>query len=533
MRILIMLDRFGPRALKRWAVCVCLVLAAGMPGHSMVRMAVFIGNNIGLSEEKPLRYATRDAEQVRSVLAELGGIDKGRGQLLLDPDVDKVMAALKATRDEIVALRGRGQQVQLLIYFSGHGSDDALHMNGEKLPMERIRGYFKGIEANLKILIADACFSGSLIQAKGAALADVVPITYRDSLRVNGSAILTSSSAGEISQESKELRGSLFTHYLLTAIRGAGDADRDGKVSLWEAYIHTQASLRRRQATRNQSVQTPEFDLDLRGSENVILTRLDLGQSLLTLKGLPQGRYHIMESIGALQVAEVNISDDEAVVLALPKASYLVYRSEGRKGLAVYADLRKVKAKELKGEDFSAMPVGELSAKGYLARPFLPPQGTPLRAALQPRLYSSFPGRTGPVPALAAGAQGMYRRLGALAEFGYMPASTENGSGGVLRQTGYGVAAELRYYQVLRRWGVAHLGPRLEGWRLDQTVNGAYPNQGTAMGAFAIAGLERRVAYRLSLGFGSGAGWFWSVDQADRLRREAAFPFTFSLRYDL
>jgi hypothetical protein len=105
----------------------------------MVRMAVFIGNNIGLSDEKPLRYATRDAEQVKSVLSELGGIDKGRGQLLLDPDVEKVLAVLQSTRNTIVTLRGQGQQVQLLLYYSGHGSNDALHMNGEKLPMARIR----------------------------------------------------------------------------------------------------------------------------------------------------------------------------------------------------------------------------------------------------------------------------------------------------------------------------------------------------------------------------------------------------------
>lgn len=519
--------------MKPWAFCACLAFLAGMPAYSMVRMAVFIGNNIGLADDKPLRYATRDAEQVKAALSELGGIDKGRGQLLLDPDAGKVLAVLQATRDAIVALRGQGQQVQLLLYYSGHGSEDALHMNGEKLPMAKVRGYFKDLEANLKILIADACFSGSLIQAKGAVLAEGVPITYHDSLKVNGSAILTSSSAGEISQESKELKGSLFTHYLLTAIRGAGDADRDGKVSLWEAYNHTQASLRRRLATRNVPAQNPEFDVDLRGSENVILTRLDLGQSLLTLKGLPQGRYHIMESVGAMQVAEVNITSDDAVVLALPKAPYLVYRSEGRKGLAGYADLRKAKAKELVATDFSAMPVGELSAKGYLARPFLPPNGTPIRLALQPRLYTAFPGRTGAVAAWAAGAQGAYRRLGAMAEVAFLPPGTERSGGDALAQSGLGGAGELRYYQGIRRLGIAHIGPRIEMWRLDQTVNGTYHNQGGALGAFAMAGLERRVAYRLCLGLGAGAGFFWTADHSDRMRREAAFPFTLSLRYDL
>jgi hypothetical protein len=519
--------------LKRLVYGIILALAAAMPCLSMVRIAVFIGNNIGLSDEKPLHYATRDAEQVQAVLAELGGIDKDGSRLLLDTDVGKVEAVLQDTRAKILSFHRQRQQVELLLYFSGHGSDDALHLNGEKLPMSRIRAYFKDVEADLKILIADACFSGSLIEAKGAALSEAVPIRYRDELDVNGSAILTSSSAGELSQESRELKGSLFTHYLLSAIRGAGDADRDGKVSLWEAYIYTQANLRRRMAAPGSAAQNPGFDLDVRGSENLVLTRMDLGQSLLTLKGVPQGRYRIMESVGASQIAEVNIATDDAVVLALPKAPYLIYQSQGRKGLAGYVDLRKAKSRELNAKDFSDIPVGELSAKGYLTRPFLPPQGSPIRAALHPRYYPAFPGRTGGALALAAGMQGIYRSMGTLLEIAYLPRSVGRAGGEELSQTGIGGGGELRYFRNLGRAGNAYLGPRLEIWQLEQTINRSRNNQARLLGSFAMAGLEKRVAYRLSMGLGMGAGCFWSYDQAGELRRDAAFPLTFSLRYDL
>jgi hypothetical protein len=45
-------------------------------------------------------------------------------------------------------------------------------------------------------------------------------------------------SSGEAAQEWSFLRGSLFTHHLLAALRGAADIDGDGRVSLSEAYTH-------------------------------------------------------------------------------------------------------------------------------------------------------------------------------------------------------------------------------------------------------------------------------------------------------
>jgi hypothetical protein len=44
-----------------------------------------------------------------------------------------------------------------------------------------------------------------------------------------GTAILSSSTADETSQESDRLRGSFFSHHLVNALRGA--ADRDGDAS--------------------------------------------------------------------------------------------------------------------------------------------------------------------------------------------------------------------------------------------------------------------------------------------------------------
>lgn len=511
-----------------------LILATAMAasGQSLVRLAIVFGNNAGLADEKPLLYATRDAEQVHATLVELGGADKGRSILLLDPTVSGVMASFWEVRKRIVDLRKLGKKVQLLIYYSGHGGDQALHLNGESLPLEAIRDYFRQSEADLKLLVADACYSGSLIQSKGAILADPIPVKYVDELKVNGSAILTSSSAGEMSQESKELQGSVFTHHFLTALRGAGDADRDGQVTLWEAYNHAQAGLRHQLASSAAVAQTPEFDIDIQGTESVVLTRINLGQAFLAMKGLPFGQYRILEAGSALQVADVRVSDAQEVVLALPRGTYLVYRISGKQGQAGYADLHKHKRVDLGPESLRPVSVGALSSKGMLGQNGLGRMSRgPAHLALEPRLYSGFPGRDGQSLALEASLRANIGDWGGSLGAGYLPEYRGNAGVNRFTQEAWYLAGEGRWYWNYSRMGAAYLGPRLESWSVGQKVNGRSFPRGRLLGTFASAGLEKSLAFGLSLHASLGAGWFWSYDAAGTLGRNLSLPLSLALRF--
>ena len=60
------------------------------------------------------------------------------------------------------------------------------------------------------------------------ALAPVPPAT--------GMAWLFASSDGEVAQESDEIGGALFSHFWTTGLRGAADADGDGRVTLQESF---------------------------------------------------------------------------------------------------------------------------------------------------------------------------------------------------------------------------------------------------------------------------------------------------------
>ncbi|MDQ3001967.1 MAG: caspase family protein, partial [Fibrobacterota bacterium] len=418
-----------------------LFMAFPWSASGLVRMAVVLGNNSGLPEDKTLSFATRDAEQVYATLLQLGGLDKGQGYLLLDPSVAKVRTVFRECRNRVRALQATGEKVQLLIYFSGHGSDRALHMEGEALPLDEIRSYFRETEADLKVLIADACYSGSLIQSKGAVLSDPIPVRFLDDLKVNGSAILTSSSAGELSQESRDLQGSLFTHFFVSAIRGAADNDHDGQVTLWEAYNHTQYGMRRRLASRKQVAQTPEFDVNIKGSGNVVLSRLEMGQARLKLKGLPRGEYRILEAVSALQVAEVTLSEPEGAVLALPRATYLIYHDEGKVGMAGHADLRRSANVVLGPGDFSRVTAGTLASKGMIGPGTLSLLGrTPVMMSLQPRLYTEFPGRNASALALEASVQWNLKRWGLVGSGAILPPVWESARGNSLVQTGLGVS---------------------------------------------------------------------------------------------
>ena len=437
----------------------------------------------------------------------------------------------------------QGHKCQILLYYSGHGSDEALHMEGASLPLAEVRDYFAGLEADFKLLVADACFSGSLIQAKGAGLADPVPIRYQDELSVNGSAILTSSSAGELSQESKELQGSLFTHFFVTALRGAADFDRDGKITLWEAYAFTQASLRRRLAGDKAVAQTPGFDVQARGSDNVVLTRLELGQSFLTLQGLPADEYRILEAEGGTQVAEFRLSDPEGVRLALPRAAYLIYRGRAEVG---FADLRRAKGAALGPGDFRPAGKERLGAKGgFRAFPQAFAWREPLQIAAQPRWYPDFPGRGGSALALEAGLTGNLGDWGAglsglllgkaaarggFAEGGAAGGGQQNGTAR-LEQDGLGVAGEVRYYWSYSRAGSIFAGPRAEYWSIGQRINGLELPRADLLGAFGAAGLERSLGAGFAASVSAGAGWFFSRTAGGEVDRVAAFPVAFSLRF--
>ncbi len=346
-------------------VLLFIMMLSVMLFATVEKIALVIGNNVGLSDEEPLKFAADDAEKVYNVLLSLGDIEKGRSYLYLNKSREQVEAAFQEISGRVKEIKRNGSEVEVILYFSGHGSDNAFHLNGQELSVAFIREYFDSMQADLKIMIADACYSGALLVNKGGALAKPYNIRMDNALKVRGSAIITSSSAGELSHESRDLSGSLFTHYFVSGLLGAADMDNDRRITLWEAYTFARINtLKRGERIKNFS-QNPSFDFDIHGTENVVLTRLDHGKAFLQFRGLKDGVYAVVNAASRSKVAEVFIANGQEVTLALSNEVYVVQKTTTSTVYLGNFDLTWGGETVVMQSSLKPYPLDVLAAKGF------------------------------------------------------------------------------------------------------------------------------------------------------------------------
>ena len=136
---------------------------------------------------------------------------------------------------------------------------------------------------------------------------------------------LTSSASNEDAQESDALKGSFFTHYFVSALLGAGDADGDGSVTLEEAYRYAYDATLRSSSQTFAGLQHPTFRYELRGAGRLALTQLPLAASARSTLTFPSGRTYLIMS-GSDRGAVVGEVSDVAVArrLSLRPGRYFV-----------------------------------------------------------------------------------------------------------------------------------------------------------------------------------------------------------------
>ena len=265
------------------------------------RFALIAGVNDGGPDRVPLRYARSDAEHVARLLERLGGITPADQLLVLDVDENALRAAFRTIEARIRAAHGT-HRAELILYYSGHSDEEGLLLRGTRLPFPDLRRWLESVDAEVRIAIVDSCSSGALIRRKGGQRAP--PFLVDSSSAVKGHAIITSSAADEASQESDRIGASFFTHFLLTGLRGAADANLDGKVTVSEAYQFAFAeTLARTERTRG-GAQHPTYDIQLAGSGDVVVTDLRGTDATLVFSEAAAGRFFVRDREGRL-VAEL------------------------------------------------------------------------------------------------------------------------------------------------------------------------------------------------------------------------------------
>lgn len=310
------------RALRVLGALIVALSAA--PGHAGPRrIAVVVGNNQA-SSKPVLRYAEWDARRVAAVLEEIGGA--APVTVLLGRTAPELAAAFDAIGRSI---RTQDQDATVIFFYSGHADEQGLLLGATRFGYPELKRALKGIRAQVAIAFIDACQSGGFVRSKGGRAVPAINVAFGEETSYRGHVFISSSAADERSQESDTIQASFFTHYLVSALRGAADDSGDGLVSLEEAYRYVYRRTLERTAATLAGPQHATYEMALRGRGQLILTGLERPETgVLTLPAGLGGEVFVRSPDGAV-LAELRLDGQRRRQLAFPPRKYEVRVREG------------------------------------------------------------------------------------------------------------------------------------------------------------------------------------------------------------
>jgi hypothetical protein len=287
------------------------------------RFALLVGSNLGDRGDPVLRHAESHATRLAQTLRLMGGFPADQVVLITG-------ATASEMHDALIQLNARVREHKngvLIVFYSGHADEQSLHLSGTRLAKAELKALLVGSPAASRLLIVDACRSGSLVQLKGARPAPTFAVPAFAEPVPEGFAVLTSSAASEDSQESAALGSSYFTYYVNSGLIGAADQDHDGAVTLSELYAFASAETRAATTRSLAGQQNPTFQFALGGQHDLVLTRPARRDVRLgTLRFGQAGRYIVQRrDIAGLSppVAEI-AARDVGTQLSLAPGPYRV-----------------------------------------------------------------------------------------------------------------------------------------------------------------------------------------------------------------
>jgi len=290
-----------------------------------VRIGLIAGNNLGHDASRKLHYAEDEVTRLSELLKTSGDFESV--VTLRGANRREIENSLLQVRRQLESAKTAGNQTLFLFYYSGHGDNEALEIGSERLPLRDLRSYLEQLNsADVRVAFVDACQSGALTGVKGGKRAPGFEVRLADPGQVKGMAIVTSSTANEFSQESDELKGSFFSHSIMSGLRGAADSSRDGQVTLSEVY---QFAFKRTLASTAASLvggQHPTYDYRMAGAGEVILTRIRPKDARLTFVREQGSTYTIFNKSRGEVVAELPSSASDDLYLAVPAGDYRIVR---------------------------------------------------------------------------------------------------------------------------------------------------------------------------------------------------------------
>lgn len=353
----------------RW-VAVFLLLCSG-DLWAATRFALVVGNNLGNAEDGALRWAEQDARRVHGIFVELAGVAPEHAVLLLGDDADGVRRALTQLRSQVEQANQRGLRTELLVFYSGHGDDITLHLGPTFLSLDELKQELEAIPVEVAMAIVDACRTGALKRGrgKGAVHAPAFDISILRAPGPKGRVMMTSAGADEVAQESDELRGSFFTHHMLSGLRGGADVDSNGLVTLAELYRYSYHHTLTASHGVTAAVQHPEMSISLEGEGELVITELGRSDSRLVLAPVLEGDLLVVNDRSGHVEIEIHKAKGEQITLALPTGRFRIQLRRHGRVFAAEISLEWGGTRELANSTLTEQPLLAALEKGAALDP--------------------------------------------------------------------------------------------------------------------------------------------------------------------
>ena len=243
------------------------------PVQNSDAIAVVIGNHNYSNPDVPdVEFAINDAKTVKKYLINVLGFREGNIILkenATKSDLDRFFGT-KSEPNAQLSDYVKSHKSDIFVYYSGHGAPDIKGKKGYLMPVDadpnyiRINGYsldllYKNLNklpAKSVTVVLDACFSGGSQQGMIIKNASPMYIDIKAPLIGENLNLITSSEGDQISSWYPEAKHSLFTYYVLRALRGEADSNKNRKVTLSELkkYLTEQVTyMARRKYGREQT----------------------------------------------------------------------------------------------------------------------------------------------------------------------------------------------------------------------------------------------------------------------------------------
>lgn len=263
--------------------------AASSTGETGSRRAFVIGiNEYSGTGFEDLRFAKADATDLAAVLRDptWGGFSSV--ELVVDGD----LSALGIVKRMEAWASTLAPDDLAFVYFSGHGTrwlDDKnrsrvfLATQGSKkddplqnsLPMDAMREFVETLPTMRRVLLVDACFTGSgkVSDARADAAAQAIvdeDLPFPDRAQ-DGEAYVFATTYGKPALESEALGHGVYTHHFIQSLSERfDDADLDGDLTVSVSEAHDYARDRTMESTK--SVQVPMIQYRFIGRETLLLS---------------------------------------------------------------------------------------------------------------------------------------------------------------------------------------------------------------------------------------------------------------------